>query len=84
MKKNTTKSAPLRGAFWDAGAQTFIDKGSNGRWWQVLSEEQVSKYERRVADEIAGDIARWLATGVFSEACGTKKTGITNADSFAR
>jgi aryl sulfotransferase len=66
MKKNATKSAPLPGAFWDAGAQTLIDKGSNGRWRQVLSEEQVSKYERRVADEIAGDIARWLATGVFS------------------
>ena len=32
MKRNATKSVPLGGAFWDAGAQVFINKGVNGRW----------------------------------------------------
>ena len=32
MKRNATKSVPLGGAFWDAGAEVFINKGVNGRW----------------------------------------------------
>ncbi|MFT6285641.1 MAG: aryl sulfotransferase [Alcanivorax sp.] len=66
MKANATKNVPLGGAFWDGGAQAFIHKGTNGRWREVLSEEEVSKYERRAADELAGACARWLATGEFS------------------
>ena len=37
MKRNAAKSAPLGGAFWDGGAETFINKGTNGRWRDVLS-----------------------------------------------
>ncbi len=63
MKANATKSVPLGGAFWDGGAQTFIHKGTNGRWREVLSVEEVSKYERRAAAELDDDCARWIATG---------------------
>jgi aryl sulfotransferase len=31
MKKNATKSVSFGGAFWDAGAEVFINKGVNGR-----------------------------------------------------
>jgi aryl sulfotransferase len=63
MKENATKSVPLAGAFWDGGAQTFIHKGTNGRWRDVLSPEEVAKYERCAANELGADCARWLATG---------------------
>ena len=36
MKSNASKATPLGGAFWDAGAETFIKKGTNGRWQEVL------------------------------------------------
>jgi aryl sulfotransferase len=63
MKANATKSVPLGGAFWDGGAQTFINKGSNGRWRDVLSQEEIEKYERIASEQLSADCARWLATG---------------------
>lgn len=67
MKANATKSVPLGGAFWDGGAQTFIHKGTNGRWRDVLSEEEVSRYELRSAEELDDECAHWLATGEMPE-----------------
>ena len=63
MKANATQSVPLGGAFWDGGAKTFIHKGKNGRWRDVLGEEEVKKYEQRALDELGPECARWLAEG---------------------
>lgn len=63
MKANATKSVPLGGAFWDGGAQTFIHKGVNGRWRDVLSAEESEKYEQRATQELGSECAHWLATG---------------------
>jgi aryl sulfotransferase len=63
MKKNATKSVPLGGAFWDAGAEVFINKGVNGRWKDVLSSEDVAEYEARAVSELGPECAHWLATG---------------------
>lgn len=66
MKANATKCVPLGGAFWDGGAQTFIHKGTNGRWREVLSLEESSRYEHRAAEELDRECANWLATGEIS------------------
>jgi aryl sulfotransferase len=63
MKANATKSVPLGGAFWDGGAQTFIHKGINGRWRDILQQDEVDKYERIAAQELDPVCAHWLATG---------------------
>lgn len=63
MKANATKSVPLGGAFWDAGAQVFIHKGVNGRWQSVLSPEESRAYEDRAVKELGAECAHWLATG---------------------
>jgi aryl sulfotransferase len=63
MKQNANQSAPLGGAFWDGGGQTFIHKGVNGRWMDTLSERESQDYERRAEAELGGACARWLATG---------------------
>lgn len=63
MKKNATKSVPLGGAFWDGGAETFINKGTNGRWRDVLTKEDVDLYERRARAELGTEGMHWLATG---------------------
>jgi len=63
MKAHATKSVPLGGAFWEGGAQTFIHKGANGRWRDVLSAEEIRKYEDRASRELEPACARWLATG---------------------
>jgi aryl sulfotransferase len=63
MKANATKSVPLGGLFWDGGAQTFINKGTNGRWRDVLTAEDVARYERTAREELGEACAAWLATG---------------------
>jgi aryl sulfotransferase len=63
MKRNATKSVPLGGAFWDAGAQVFIHKGVNGRWSTTLSAGDVAAYEAKAVRELGPECARWLATG---------------------
>jgi aryl sulfotransferase len=63
MKKNATKSVPLGGAFWDAGAEVFIHKGVNGRWRDTLTPAESAEYEERAEAELGKDCARWLATG---------------------
>ena len=67
MKENATKSVPLGGAFWDGGAQTFIHKGTNGRWRDVLGPDDVAKYEQRAAAELESECALWLATGEINK-----------------
>lgn len=63
MKANAASSVPLGGAFWDGGAQTFVHKGVNGRWRDVLSPDQSAAFEIRAASELDAACARWLATG---------------------
>jgi aryl sulfotransferase len=63
MKAHATKSVPLGGAFWDAGAQVFINKGVNGRWSDVLTAEESAEYEARALRELGPECARWIATG---------------------
>jgi aryl sulfotransferase len=63
MKQHANKSVPLGGAFWDAGAQVFINKGVNGRWATTLTAEDVAEFEARVVQELGPEAARWLATG---------------------
>ena len=67
MKKNAAKSVPLGGLFWDGGAQTFINKGKNGRWRDLLSAEDSEKYECMARAELGEECAHWLATGELLE-----------------
>jgi aryl sulfotransferase len=66
MKANATKSVPLGGAFWDAGAEVFINKGVNGRWTDALTEEECREYEARAVEELGEACARWVATGALA------------------
>ncbi|HLZ07948.1 MAG TPA: sulfotransferase domain-containing protein, partial [Chloroflexota bacterium] len=63
MKANGTKSVPMGGAFWDGGAQTFINRGVNGRWTDTLTQADVAEYEDRARRELGPEAAHWLATG---------------------
>ncbi len=67
MKQNATKSVPLGGAFWDAGAQVFINQGVNGRWTETLSAQECQEYEARAIAELGEDCAHWLANGTQSK-----------------
>lgn len=61
MKKNAARSVPLGGAFWDGGAEVFINKGTNGRWMDTLTAQDSAEYEARAEKELGVECARWLA-----------------------
>ncbi|HSN72018.1 MAG TPA: sulfotransferase domain-containing protein, partial [Steroidobacteraceae bacterium] len=65
MKKNATRSVPLGGAFWDAGAEVFIHRGVNGRWREALTPDESAAYERRAIAELGAECAGWLASGTW-------------------
>src|SRR3546814_13474474 len=52
MKAHAAASAPLGGVFWDGGAETFVHKGTNGRWRDTPSAEESAAYERRALAEL--------------------------------
>jgi aryl sulfotransferase len=63
MKAHATDVAPLGGAIFEGGAGTFIHKGVNGRWRDVLSAEERQAYERKAIAELGPACAEWLMTG---------------------
>jgi aryl sulfotransferase len=67
MKAHAAKSAPLGGIFWDGGAETFIHKGTNGRWRDVLTPEESRKYADLARQNLGRDCAHWLTTGELLE-----------------
>ena len=68
MKAHAAASTPLGGVFWDGGAQTFVHKGTNGRWRDTLSAEECAAYERRALAELGPDCAEWLRGGTATPA----------------
>ncbi|HEV2560556.1 MAG TPA: sulfotransferase domain-containing protein [Rhizomicrobium sp.] len=65
MKSHAAASASVGGALWEGGAETFINKGTNGRWRDLLTAEDIAAYEARAHDELGADCAHWLATGAI-------------------
>jgi aryl sulfotransferase len=63
MKRHAERTVPLGGVFWDGGAQTFINKGTNGRWREVLTPDECAKYDSRAINELSPECAHWLETG---------------------
>jgi aryl sulfotransferase len=63
MKANATRSTPLGGAFWDGGAEVFINKGTNGRWRDVLMQQDNDRYQTMARERLGQDCAAWLASG---------------------
>jgi len=63
MKKHSLKSVPLGGAFWDGGSDTFINKGINGRWKEMLTKEDSEHYEKMCVEKLGEACTRWVNTG---------------------
>ncbi len=47
----------------EGGLKGFIFKGTNGRWREVLSEDEVSAYERRAKEWLPNEAKEWLEQG---------------------
>lgn len=63
MKAKGNIYAPTGGAHWKGGADTFMNKGTNGRWREVLSGAELAQYDAAVERGLTSECAQWLATG---------------------
>lgn len=48
---------------WEGGAGTFINKGTNGRWRDLLTAEDCARYERKAREQLGEACAEWLRHG---------------------
>ncbi|MEO8392634.1 MAG: sulfotransferase domain-containing protein [Chloroflexota bacterium] len=67
MKQNAEKFVAGAEHSFKGGPQTFINKGTNGRWRDVLTEDDLKLYDAAVASELTPDCAQWLEHGRLSE-----------------
>jgi aryl sulfotransferase len=63
MKKDGEKYAPGGGSFWKGGANTFLNKGTNGRWRDVLSPAELESYDAACKRTLSPECRDWLENG---------------------
>lgn len=49
--------------FWKEGPQTFFHKGTNGRWKNILSADELRLYDDAMRKTLPPDCAHWLECG---------------------
>jgi aryl sulfotransferase len=68
MKSHAATLAPMFETSLEGGAQAFIYKGTNGRWRDVLTAEDIARYEEHALRHLSADCAHWLASGEADQA----------------
>ena len=63
MKSKGEQYAPGGGEHWQGGAQTFMYKGTNGRWRDVLSDDELRLYDAACERTLSPDCRKWLEQG---------------------
>ncbi len=63
MKKNFMKIMPESQDLWKGGGDRFMNKGTNGRWVGVLTDEELAQYDAAVKATLTPDAAHWLEHG---------------------
>lgn len=63
MKTHADQVAPMINQVLEGGGQTFINKGENRRWAEVLSPEEAAKAQTLARAKLTPDCAHWLFTG---------------------
>jgi len=66
MRRQAAAFERLKHRFKGGGA-TFINKGTNERWRDVLSPAEIAKCDAIAAERLTPDCARWLATGALPD-----------------
>lgn len=61
-QKAETEALHMKG-IWKDGANSFFFKGTNGRWKDVLTADDLARYDAEVKKRLSPAAARWLETG---------------------
>ncbi len=63
MKRDGQALLPMAEMLWEGGAQTFLHKGTNGRWRDVVSKDDLARYDAKVKAQFSPSLARWIEHG---------------------
>ena len=63
MKRDAETLDPNAADGFKGGANTFFNKGTNGRWRGVLTSDDLAMYDKTVARELTTDCHQWLENG---------------------
>ncbi len=63
MKANSQKFAPAEGRAWKGGGSTFFHKGTNGRWREEISPENLALYDQAADRVLSPDCRHWIENG---------------------
>ena len=63
VQKNSERIVGDMDMFFEGGAKTFLFKGTNGRWKDVLSEAELVQYRAAMEKSLAPECARWMEQG---------------------
>jgi aryl sulfotransferase len=63
MKAHSTEMTSGSGKQFEGGGQSFINKGTNGRWRDMLSADDCRRYEAWARDRLGAACADWAANG---------------------
>jgi len=63
MRKQGELYAPGGGQFWKGGANTFLHKGTNGRWRDVLNSAELAQYDAACERALTPECRAWLEQG---------------------
>ncbi len=62
MRARGDEIGPFEFVF-EGGSNSFLYKGTNGRWRDVLTGDELALYHRRVSELLSPDAAEWLEHG---------------------
>ena len=65
MKAHASQSVPFGGDIFDGGAEAFMHKGVNGRWKDMLTTDDIERYEGTARENLGTECAFWLSTGLL-------------------
>ncbi|MEH6586605.1 MAG: sulfotransferase domain-containing protein [Halioglobus sp.] len=63
MKANSENVVGGAEVFWNGGGKRFLNKGTNGRWREVLDEDDLKLYDALKQRTLSDSCAAWLERG---------------------
>ena len=63
MRADGATLMPRATGTWENGSETFFKSGTNARWRDVLTEDDIALYDDRLRREVSPALAAWLAGG---------------------
>jgi aryl sulfotransferase len=64
MRQNSEQVVGEAEVFWNGGGKRFLNRGTNGRWRDVLDEDDLKLYELLKQRTLSESCAAWLEQGI--------------------